>query len=75
MRESTFPIVHIATLLLAAILFAGAFAFAGAQSQEPKPVLPATPIRTGIVGTRRCLMVGFSTALLPYRLCCPNTVS
>jgi hypothetical protein len=44
MREPTFPIVHVSTILVAAILFAGGFAYAGAQSQEPKPVLPATPV-------------------------------
>jgi hypothetical protein len=44
MREPIFTIRHVMVLLAGASLTFGAIALAGAQTQEPKPALPATPV-------------------------------
>jgi hypothetical protein len=44
MRIPTFAVQHLSILLLAVAIAVGLVTGAGAQSQEPKPDLPATPI-------------------------------
>lgn len=44
MRHQSLPIRHIAVLALAVVFAGGLSAVTAAQSQEPKPVLPATPV-------------------------------
>ena len=44
MRQATFSVRRIPVIILAMLFSVGLATFAGAQSQEPKPVLPATPV-------------------------------
>lgn len=44
MRQSIFPVRYLPIIVLAMLFLSGMAAVAGAQSQEPKPVLPATPV-------------------------------
>jgi hypothetical protein len=44
MRQPTFTVRRLPVIVLAMLFSAGLGTFASAQSQEPKPVLPATPV-------------------------------
>ena len=44
MRQPTFTVRRVPVIVLAILFSAGLVTVAGAQSQEPKPVLPATPV-------------------------------
>jgi hypothetical protein len=51
---------HFAVILLAISLSIGGFAFARAQSQEPKPALPATPVAESDLATPGAPTTGVS---------------
>jgi hypothetical protein len=44
MRQRTVTVRRVPVIVLAMLFSAGLATFAGAQSQEPKPILPATPV-------------------------------
>ncbi|MGH2615704.1 MAG: hypothetical protein ACRDJC_10730 [Thermomicrobiales bacterium] len=60
MRRPPLTVRHVLVLALTALLTLGGFAFAGAQSQEPKPVLPATPVAESDLPTPAAPTTGVS---------------
>ena len=60
MHSPRFTVRHVPLLVLASLFFVGLATIAGAQSQEPKPVLPATPVGESDVPTPVSPLTGVS---------------
>lgn len=60
MRQRTFTVRRVPVIVLAMLFSAGLTTFAGAQSQEPKPVLPATPVAESDLSAADAALSGVS---------------
>ncbi len=60
MRQPTITVRRVPVIVLAMLFSAGLATFAGAQSQEPKPVLPATPVAESDLPARDSATSGVS---------------